>query len=41
MCTCRTMNAQWEIMTLGWNPYIGVDNRDLLKQIEENGLKWA
>ena len=41
MCTCRTMNAQWEIMTLGWNPYTGVDNRDLLKQIEENGLKWA
>ena len=29
----------WEIMTLGRNPYPGIDNRDLLEQIEENGLK--
>jgi serine/threonine protein kinase len=29
----------WEIMTLGRNPYPGIDNRDLLEQIEEKGLK--
>ncbi|XP_019855382.1 PREDICTED: tyrosine-protein kinase Abl-like [Amphimedon queenslandica] len=29
----------WEIMTLGRTPYPGVENRELLEQIEEHGLK--
>ena len=29
----------WEIMTLGRNPYPGVENRELLEQLEEKGLK--
>ena len=29
----------WEIMTLGRTPYPGVENRELLEQIEEKGLK--
>ncbi|KAL5468995.1 hypothetical protein EMCRGX_G030158 [Ephydatia muelleri] len=29
----------WEIMTLGRAPYPGVENRELLEQIEEKGLK--
>ena len=29
----------WEIMTLGRAPYPGVENRELLEQIEEHGLK--
>lgn len=28
----------WEIMTLGRTPYPGIDNRDVLKEIEENNL---
>lgn len=28
----------WEIMTLGRTPYPGIDNRDVLKEIEENDL---
>ena len=40
--SCRSHGVLlWEIMTLGRNPYPGVDNRDLLEQIEENGLKLA
>ena len=29
----------WEIMSLGRTPYPGIENRELLEQIEENGLK--
>jgi serine/threonine protein kinase len=29
----------WEVMTLGRTPYPGVENRELLEQIEEHGLK--
>ena len=29
----------WEIMTLGRAPYPGIENRELLEQIEEKGLK--
>ncbi|CAI8044869.1 Tyrosine-protein kinase SRK3 (Fragment) [Geodia barretti] len=29
----------WEIMTMGRSPYPGVENRELLEQIEEKGLK--
>lgn len=29
----------WEVMTLGRTPYPGVENRELLEQIEEKGLK--
>ncbi|XP_065886126.1 fibroblast growth factor receptor 3-like isoform X2 [Dysidea avara] len=29
----------WEIMTLGRTPYPGIDNRDMLKEIEENNLQ--
>ena len=29
----------WEIMTLGRTPYPGIDNRDVLKEIEENNLR--
>ena len=29
----------WETMTLGRTPYPGVENRELLEQIEEHGLR--
>ena len=38
--TCRSYGVLlWEIMTLGRTPYPGVDNRDVLKEIEENNLR--
>ena len=40
LCVCRSFGVLlWEIMTLGRNPYPSVDNRDLLEQIEEKGLR--
>ena len=36
---CRSYGVLlWEIMTLGRTPYPGIDNRDVLKEIEENNL---
>ena len=37
---CRSYGVLlWEIMTLGRTPYPGIDNRDVLKEIEENNLQ--